>query len=124
MYNRTISDIEHTLTDTKQGRYWSPASQAHATGDQLMRYLHDGWTLDKEVGVETVWFGEARHIVIYHFRLRQGTAQCVMPVLSNPFTNGLVNDSALGLQRVDVQREGEQLRFAVIEQRPAKKTVR
>ncbi|MBN1963733.1 MAG: hypothetical protein JW910_03735 [Anaerolineae bacterium] len=117
MYQRTIAELKHTITDSERNRYWSPASQAHATGDQLLRYLEEDWLLEPEVGVELVWFGEARHIVLFHFRLRKGSSRMDMPVLGNPFVNGLVSDAELGLKRVPYRRDGETLRFTVVTQR-------
>ena len=81
--------------DAELFRYWSPRSQAYASGDQLLYFLSEGWTPDTIVEVETHWFGEARHILIYHFRLRKDNNELPMRVLGNPFAYGLVNDGHL-----------------------------
>jgi len=91
---------EYSRPTTEQFRYWSPRSQAYASGDQLLYYLKEGWTLDTIVEVETHWFGEARHILIYHFRLRKEDREMPMRVLGNPFAHEMVNDEQLGLEQV------------------------
>ena len=96
---------EFTYADAELCRYWSPRSQAYASGDQLLYYLSEGWIPDTIVEVETHWFGDARHILIYHFRLRKEDSEQPMRVLGNPFAYGIVNDGHLELEQVPHRRQ-------------------
>jgi hypothetical protein len=97
--------LEFSRSSVELFRYWSPRSQAYASGDQLLYYLKEGWTPDTIVEVETHWFGEARHILIYHFRLRKEGRELPMRVLGNPFAHGLVNDEHMALEQVPHRRQ-------------------
>ena len=103
-----LGGIEQVSLDPRQYRYWSPASQSHAAGDQLLRYLKAGWTPDSTVRIETRWFGEARHTLIYHLILRRGGQQLEMPVLASPLIRRMMRDRRLGLIPVETESFGEQ----------------
>jgi hypothetical protein len=97
-------------------RYWSPRSQAYASVDQLLYYLRDGWTPDPTVEVETHWFGEARHILIYHFRLYKEGRELPMRVLGNPFAFGMVNDERSELEQIPHRRQQRSVNLDAVKQ--------
>ncbi len=98
-----------------QHRYWSSLSQPYAAGDQLMRYLEEGWELERRVEVETHWFGETRHIVIYHFTLSQRNRRVLMRVLGTPMVRSLVERHAGELDLVPVREPSRQIPLAAVE---------
>ena len=108
--------FEYSRSRTELYRYWSPRSQAYASGDQLLYYLREGWTPDTVVEVETHWFGDARHILIYHFRLRKDGNELPMRVLGNPFAFGIVNDEHLALEQVPHRRQVRSVSLDAIKQ--------
>lgn len=66
-------------------RHWSPRSEAFAGGDSLLTAISRGWEIHSEVTRERFWHAGVRCVSIYHFRLRKGEREIVMPVLENPY---------------------------------------
>lgn len=111
----TLRSFEQFSTSNNRAyRYWSPASQAYASGDQLLRFLREGWALEDRVEVETHWFGEARHIQLYHVTLYKADERLPMCVMGNPFTDRVMKNPDLDLTLVHYEGAGDNLKFKVI----------
>ncbi len=105
---------DYTSSDPGQYRYWSP-SQTYACGDQLARMLQEGWELDDEIGVERLWFGDARHTCLYHVTLYRGAEGAAMSVLCNPFSSDIFHDERHNFKLVDHSRQTREIRFQVMQ---------
>jgi hypothetical protein len=114
--NPGFKGLGFNRTDLELFRYWSPRAQMYASGDQLMHYLDEDWEPDRVVEVETHWFGEARHIQVYHFVLRRGSNELTMRVIGNPFSHRLVNDARLNFQQVPHRRTVRKVTFDVMKE--------
>jgi hypothetical protein len=100
------SFIEMELRSTDTRRHWSPASQAYAPADVLMRYVAEGWIISPIVGLEEHWHAGSRRVDVYHFELVKDQDTTVLPVQSNPVVRRLLNDRQLRvvlLKRDDVK---------------------
>ena len=115
MHEHRLRDLEPSSRPTSvRYRYWSHQSQPFAVGDQLLRYLEAGWDVEDRVEVETHWFGEARHIIIFHFTLVKGQNRLVMPVLGGPFARELVRSSD-DFELVPVRERRHLVRFSKVD---------
>lgn len=110
---RIVANFVRMSGQEVKARYWSPASEQFAGGDQLMRLLSEGWQPEKYVETEKHWYGEARHIVLYHMVLHRGGEQVVMTAIGGPFVNQMIQDERLGLELVKYDGPQRELRFTV-----------
>jgi hypothetical protein len=67
-----------------RNRHWSAESQAYASGDVLIAYLRNGWSLDPSVKIEKFSSAGLRSADVFHFRLTDGQQVIDMPVIASP----------------------------------------
>ena len=113
MYKRALRDMVG-VGNNMECRYWSPVAQAHAAGDQLVRYLEEGWLIDDRVEVETRWYGEGRHALIYHLTLRRDNRRLLMALLANPFAQELFHHEGLAFTLVPVRTPRRRVKVSAV----------
>ena len=86
--------VEYMPTATQ---HWSWSSQRFAGGDNLITAIYNGWSVDRVVEVEQHWYAGMRGITIFNFTISREDMTVTMPVVSNPFVNRFVRQSALQL---------------------------
>ena len=70
--------------------HWSPRSEDFAGGDCLLTALQRGWEVAYTVEEEKYWHGDVRAVSVYHFTLRRGNQEIVMPVIENPYVTRML----------------------------------
>lgn len=119
MIDQPLNALQSDYLFTRQNRYWSAQSQPYAAGDQMLRYLLEGWEIDPRVEVESHWFGDARHIVIYHVVLKAGDKRLPMRVLGTPYVQNMLSDKNANFDLVPVRATRRRVRFAPISTTPS-----
>jgi hypothetical protein len=76
-------------------RHWHVGSEAYAGGDCLLTALNEGWTVSTQVTADEHWHAGTRCVKVYSFELTFGDATVTMPVITNPFVERLIAQSAL-----------------------------
>ncbi len=111
MHLQSLNDLQDSYVITRHHRYWSAQSQAYAAADQLLRYLLEGWQVDRRVEVESHWFGDARHIVIYHVVLSHSDRRLPMRVLGTPFVQDMLDHDSADFELVQVRSTRQRIRL-------------
>jgi hypothetical protein len=78
-------------------RHWHAASEKYAGGDCLLTAINNGWNIIPPVLAEAHWRAGSRCVMVYHFTLERRGETMTMPVITNPFVERLIADSALRL---------------------------
>ncbi|MAS35168.1 MAG: hypothetical protein CL610_14245 [Anaerolineaceae bacterium] len=75
---------------TDMTRHWCPKSQYYATGDALLTYINNGWSIQQEACFEEFWHGGSRRVVVYYVNLVRDDQHITMPVIDNPVVGQLI----------------------------------
>ena len=86
-------------------RHWHPQLQNYVPGHVLLEYIQTGWKLDDRVEVARFYFGDHRHVDVYHFTLKHDEDQVNIPVLANPAVLKIVEEYKLTTTRTNVDNE-------------------
>lgn len=105
MEERSTGTYTPSKTDEEVSRHWSPASQAYAPADILLRYLRTGWKLENMAAVESFYYAGYRRVDVYHFMLKREQETVEMPVLMNPVVTRLIEEHKLTVIRVNSSQE-------------------
>jgi len=76
-------------------RHWHAGSEPYAGGDCLLTALNEGWDVSARLIADEHWYAGTRCVMVYHFELTRGDETMTMPVLTNPFVERLIAQSAL-----------------------------
>jgi hypothetical protein len=71
-------------------RHWCRRSQRYAGVDALLGLLDNGWKIWGDISFDEHWFGESRHITVYHFILTKQDNRVTMHVVHNPVLERLL----------------------------------
>jgi hypothetical protein len=81
---------------TRQPRHWDPQSEPYTGGDSLLTALRTGWTIQNNHVIEhKISLSGGRMTTIYYVLLMKATHRRIMPVITNPFVERL-------LERLDI----------------------
>lgn len=100
---RNLSHIHHSYMDFV--RHWHAASERYAGGDALFTALDNGWEAQMIVGVEERLHMGGRTTCIFHFMLKLGDEEMVMPVTCNPYVERLLDTMEFKLEPLDVIKQ-------------------
>jgi hypothetical protein len=73
-------------------RHWHAESEKYTGGDALFTALDNGWDIDETVTFEEHWSAGAQCVVVFYFQLKRGGEAMIMPVITNPFVQRMLNE--------------------------------
>jgi len=91
--SRSSGLFEHESDD----RHWSPSSQPFASAEILLKYLREGWQLERTVAVQMFQCVSRRCVRLYYFSALHDDQSLTIPVVENPIVLRVIRENHLEL---------------------------
>lgn len=72
-------------------RHFDPKSEVYTGADSLITAQRKGWRLINIAYEERVNMRSGRYTTLYYFKLIRDDDKMIMPIIANPFIDGMIN---------------------------------
>lgn len=89
IYNKPKGIIHNRHTDAD--RHFDPKSEVYTGADSLITAQRNGWKLINIAYEERIVMRSGRYTTLYYFKLTRNDEKIIMPIISNPFIDNMIN---------------------------------